>query len=311
MNDTAKRLKLIVATITLMLFVSFAACRSTKQNLNKPPDNANAAPPAQPVSQSAFDVVDSKVIEKVSPFDHNRKEHQTRTKDCAFCHQRKDNNATPVFPSHPACIDCHQKDFTNRQSRMCEVCHTTPVDAKGTLIEFPKKQSEFGLKAFSHRQHGNADKMKGQEADAAGGVPACDKCHTFDQAKMVASFPHHPECYACHAHQANQTTQVGQATKTLGDCGTCHVKKDQAMAFNRGTGPALSLYNFRHGPHLAKSGDCSKCHKTTDVPEAQARADIAEINVARGQRHHSACWQCHVPAREQTCTKCHKGSVPF
>ena len=311
MNDTAKRLKLIVATITLMLFVSFAACRSTKQNLNKPPDNANAAPPAQPVSQSAFDVVDSKVIEKVSPFDHNRKEHQTRTKDCAFCHQRKDNNATPVFPSHPACIDCHQKDFTNRQSRMCEVCHTTPVDAKGTLIEFPKKQSEFGLKAFSHRQHGNADKMKGQEADAAGGVPACDKCHTFDQAKMVASFPHHPECYACHAHQANQTTQVGQATKTLGDCGTCHVKKDQALAFNRGTGPAFSLYNFRHGPHLAKSGDCSKCHKNTDVPETQARADIAEINVARGQRHHSACWQCHVPAREQTCTKCHKGSVPF
>src|SRR2546423_1071493 len=194
-NDTAKRLKLIVAIITLMLFVSFAACRSTKQNLNKPP--------------------------------------------------------------------------------------------------------------------GNADKMKGQEVDAAGGVPACDKCHTFDQAKIVASFPHHPECYACHAHQANQTSQVGQATKTLGDCGTCHVKKDQALAFNRGTGPAFSLYNFRHGPHLAKSGDCSKCHKSTDVPETPARADIAEINVVRGQRHHSACWQCHVPAREQTCTKCHKGSVPF
>jgi hypothetical protein len=310
-NDTAKRLKLIVAIITLMLFVSFAACRSTKQNLNKPPDNANAAPPAQPVSPSAFDVVDSKVIEKVSPFDHNRKEHQTRTKDCAFCHQRKDNNTTPVFPSHPACFQCHQKDFTNRQSRMCEVCHTTPVDAKGTLIEFPKKQSEFGLKAFSHRQHGNADKMKDQEAAAAGGVPACDKCHTFDQAKIVASFPHHPECYACHAHQANQPTQVGQATKTLGDCGTCHVKKDQALAFNRGTGPAFSLYNFRHGPHLAKSGDCSKCHKTTDVPETPTRADIAEINVARGQRHHSACWQCHVPAHETACTKCHKGSVPF
>ena len=309
-NDTAKRLKLIVAIITLMLFVSFAACRSTKQNLNKPPDNTNAAAPAQPVSQSAFDIVDSKVIEKVSPFDHNRKEHQTRTKDCAFCHQRKDNNATPIFPSHPACFECHQKDFTNRQSRMCEVCHTTPVDAKGTLIEFPKKQSEFGLKAFSHRQHGDADKMKGQMADSPG-APACDKCHTFDQAKIVASFPHHPECYACHAHQANQTTQVGQASKTLGDCGTCHIKKDQALAFNRGTGPAFSLYNFRHGPHLAKSGDCSKCHKTTEAPETQARADIAEINVARGQRHHSACWQCHVPARENACTKCHKGSVPF
>src|SRR5581483_9020177 len=110
-----------------------------------------------------------------------------------------------------------------------------PVDVKGTLIEFPKKQSEFGLKAFSHRQHGNPDKMKGQEADAANGVPACDQCHTFDQAKIVAAFPHHPECYACDAHQANQTTQVAETAKTLGDCGTCHVKKDQAMAINRGT----------------------------------------------------------------------------
>src|SRR5437868_9053308 len=309
MNDTAKRLKLIVATITLMLFVSFAACRSTKQNLNKPPDNANAPPPAQPVSQSAFDIVDSKVIEKVSPFDHNRKEHQTKTKDCAFCHQRKDNNATPIFPSHPACIECHQRDFTNRQSRMCEVCHTTPVDAKGTLIEFPKKQAEFGLKGFSHKQHGNPEKMKDQMADMPNGVPDCNKCHAFDQAKIVAGFPHHPECYACHAHQAAQPAQANQ--KQLGDCGTCHIKKDQALAFSRGTGPAFSLYNFRHGPHLAKNNDCSKCHKTIEVPAPPVRADITEINVARGQRHHSSCWDCHVTAREAACTKCHKSSTPF
>src|SRR2546423_15344416 len=203
-NDTAKRLKLIVAIITLMLFVSFAACRSTKQNLNKPPDNANAAPPAQPVSQSAFDVVDSKVIEKVSPFDHNRKEHQTRTKDCAFCHQRKDNNPTPIFPSHPACIECHQRDFTNRQSRMCEVCHTTPVDAKGTLIEFPKKQAEFGLKGFSHRQHGNPEKMKDQMADMPSGVPDCSNFHPFDPAKIVPGFPPHPEDNARPSYQAKQ-----------------------------------------------------------------------------------------------------------
>src|SRR5919199_1503467 len=123
-NDTATLLKQIVTIVALVMFVGAVACRSKKENLNKPVDNSNASAPAQPVSQSAFDVVDSKVIEKVSPFDHNRKEHQTKTKDCAFCHQRKDNSPTPIFPSHPACIECHQKDFTNRQSRMCEVCHT-------------------------------------------------------------------------------------------------------------------------------------------------------------------------------------------
>ena len=313
-NDTATWLKQIAAIAALALFVGAAACRSKKENLNRPVDNANASAPVQPVSQSAFDVVDSKVIERVSPFDHSRKEHQTKTKDCAFCHQRKDNSPTPVFPSHPACIECHQKDFTNRQSRMCEVCHTTPVDAKGTLIEFPKKQAEFGLKAFSHRQHGNPEKMKDQMADMPNGVPACDKCHAFDQAKIVAGFPHHPECYSCHAHQANQPAQpaqAGQAAKNLGDCDTCHVKKDQALAFTRGTGPAFSLYNFRHGPHLAKSGDCSKCHKTTEAAAQPVRADVTEINVARGQRHHSGCWDCHVTARESACTKCHKNSAPF
>lgn len=315
-NDAAKLLKQIVTIAALALIVSVGACRSKKENLNKPADNSNAAPAAQPASPSAFDVVDSKVIEKQSPFDHSRKEHQTKTRDCAFCHQRKDNSATPVFPSHPACIECHQKDFTNRQSRMCEVCHTTPVDAKGTLIEFPKKQAEFGLKGFSHRQHTDAEKMKGQMADGSG-VPACDKCHAFDEGKVVAGFPHHPECFSCHAHQGGQAAQpvaaasAGQANKSLADCGTCHVKRDQAIAFSRGTGPAFALYNFRHGPHLAKSGDCAKCHKTTEASAQPVRADMTEINVARGQRHHSGCWNCHVTAKESACTKCHKSSVPF
>src|SRR3954470_2910322 len=118
-NDTAKLLKQIVTIAALALFVSMGACRSKKENLNKPVENANASAPVQPVSQSAFDVVDSKVIERVSPFNHTRKEHQTKTQDCAFCHQRKDNNPTPIFPSHTACIECHQRDYTNRQSRMC------------------------------------------------------------------------------------------------------------------------------------------------------------------------------------------------
>ena len=305
-NETTKLLKLAVLAAAIMLLA--IACRSTKQNLNKPVDNANTSAPVQPVSQSAFDVVDSKVIEKISPFIHTRKEHQTKTKDCAFCHQRKDNNPTPTFPGHSACIECHQKDFTARESRMCEVCHTTPVDAKGTRIDFPKKQSEFALKGFSHRQHGNAEKMKDQidaaQAEAAhvsNGVPGCALCHNFSDNAVVASFPHHAECYTCHSHQA---------TQKFGDCGTCHIKKDQGLAFSRGTGPAFSLYNFRHGPHLKKS-ECARCHRTTEVPAAEVRADIAEINVARGQRHHSTCWECHVQARESVCTKCHIAGRPF
>ncbi|MEN3331094.1 MAG: hypothetical protein V7641_459, partial [Blastocatellia bacterium] len=88
-----------------------------------------------PKSQLAFDVVDSRVIEKLSPFDHNRIEHQTRSRDCAFCHQQPDNSNTSGIPHHSACNECHQRDYIIRQSRMCAVCHTTPVDALGTLLD--------------------------------------------------------------------------------------------------------------------------------------------------------------------------------
>ena len=136
-----KRLKTIALGIIAISLVGVYACRSTQQ------PTANQAPPAPPSDtppiQSVFDVKESVVIERKSPFDHARPEHQTKTKDCGFCHQRPDNSVTPVFPGHNACIDCHAKDFTNPASQMCIVCHTSPVDAQGTRISFPAKMSEL------------------------------------------------------------------------------------------------------------------------------------------------------------------------
>jgi hypothetical protein len=113
--------------------------------------------------------------------------------------------------------------------------------------------------------------------------------------------PKHPECYSCHAHQPGEK---------LAACGACHVKKSEGMQYSAALGTAFSLYNFRHGPHLKKAA-CDRCHKTVEVPAAQPRSDILEINVARGQRHHSTCWSCHVQAKESVCSKCHVGSLPF
>src|SRR5215831_19379110 len=97
----------IAAAIALVLLAAIAGCRSTKQNLNK---REEPAPPPVATSQSPFELVESKVIDTSLPFDHNRKEHKTKTQDCAFCHQRPNNDPTPVFPGHGACIECHQKD---------------------------------------------------------------------------------------------------------------------------------------------------------------------------------------------------------
>jgi hypothetical protein len=294
-SETSKR----IVVVAFIIVAGFAACRSTKQNLNKPIDSP---PPAAPVSQSPFDVVDSKLIDVVSPFDHNRKEHKSKTQDCAACHLRGTNDARPTMPGHPACFDCHQKDLSNVDSKMCIVCHKTPV-TKESVMPFPARLMQFGLKRFSHRDHANSEKMKGQmDSDKMPeSAPRCDFCHRFDGQGLKASMPKHPECYACHAHQPNDKFAA---------CGACHVNKANAMQYSATLGTAFSLYNFRHGPHLKKAA-CDRCHKTTDIPADQPRTDILEINTARGQRHHSTCWTCHVQAKEPVCSKCHIRGTPF
>ena len=297
-SGTSKR---TIAAIGMVLIASIWACKSTKQNLNKPPENAAA--PTAPVSQSPFDLVESKVVEIVSPFDHNRKEHKTKTQDCAACHTRPTNDAKPVFPGHAACIECHGRDFNNKDSKMCVVCHTTPVEASGTRIEFPARLMQFGIKGFSHRTHANPEKMKDQmePEKMPQGAPKCDFCHRFDGQGLKASMPGHPECYSCHNHQP---------TQKFAACDTCHIKKSDGMQYGTTLGAAFNLYNFKHGPHLKKAA-CEKCHQTIEVPAEQRRTDVLEINVSRGQRHNSACWSCHVRAKEPVCSKCHISATPF
>ncbi|HEY3136565.1 MAG TPA: hypothetical protein VGL29_11105 [Blastocatellia bacterium] len=294
----------VISLAAMICVIGLWACRSTKQNLNKPPEN----PPAPaPVSQSPFDVVDSKVIALISPFDHNRKEHKARTQDCGVCHERPDNDPKPVFQrngkEHGACIECHNRDFNNPQeSKMCIVCHKTPA-TKESVIEFPTKLVQFGLKLFSHRDHANPEKMKGQmDAEKMpDGAPKCGFCHRFDEQGLKASMPKHPECYSCHIHHP---------AEKLASCGACHATKPDAMQYTAALGSAFSLYNFKHGPHLKKAA-CDRCHRTIEVLPDERRADILEINVARGQRHHSTCWTCHVQAKESVCSKCHVSSTPF
>jgi hypothetical protein len=295
-NDMTRGLRLIIIGAAAILLISGLACRSTKQ-----PTANKAAEAPQPAPQTAaapspFDVKESAVIERTSPFNHTRAEHQTKTKDCAFCHQRLDNSVTPVFPGHSACIECHSKDFTNTASQMCVVCHKSPVDAQGTRISFATKMSEFGIKGFSHKQHMDPKKMAGEGETA----PKCNTCHQSTEG-AAASFPNHQQCYSCHVHQANQK---------LGECGVCHSDVKLALKYTKGTGSALGLYNFKHGSHTTKAS-CDRCHRQIETAPKQVRADIQTISAGRGQRHTSACWSCHVQAKESVCTKCHRGSLPF
>ena len=50
-----------------------------------------------------------------SKFLHNSQRHSSLA--CNSCHERTDNSATPRFPGHKACTDCHRGQFTTPQSR--------------------------------------------------------------------------------------------------------------------------------------------------------------------------------------------------
>jgi hypothetical protein len=291
-RETSKR---IIAVTAIILFGAWA-CRSNLQNLNR---TVESAPPA--VSQSAFDIVDSKVIEVISPFDHTRRDHKTKSLDCSACHVRANNDPKPVMPGHPACIECHLRDFTSKEPKMCIVCHRMPLDAQFSRTEFPARLTQFGIRAFSHRDHSNSEKMRNQMdmQMMPEGAPKCDFCHRFDDLGLKASMPEHPECYSCHEHQPNEK---------LDACVSCHIRKSGGMQYYATPGRAFTLYNFKHGPHLKKA-DCDKCHLTVEVPAGQPQPDILAINTAPGQRHHSSCWNCHVESREAVCSKCH--TQPF
>ena len=51
-----------------------------------------------------------------SKFLHSSQKHSTIA--CNSCHERTDNSATPRFPGHKACTDCHRSQFTTPQVPM-------------------------------------------------------------------------------------------------------------------------------------------------------------------------------------------------
>jgi hypothetical protein len=292
-RNTHMKIKRLKQLIVLMALV--VAALSCKKEPTK-----EAIKPAPPVEQPGTQIVGAAqvaTLEQQKRFNHNTQAHKQQ--DCKLCHQRTSNDPSPTFPGHSACIGCHVRDFTSEQasSKLCIVCHNMKAGlVKPPLLSFPKL-SQFGIRGFSHRDHMDRSKMPAGTA-----APECTSCHRFDSRGIQVSFPSHPECYNCHTHQAGQK---------LGECSTCHADVAVAAKFRRGL-QALALYNFKHGSHMKQpsvGGRCQVCHRLAE-PVPKREPDILEISTSRGQRHNSACWNCHVRQRETVCTKCHVGGIP-
>src|SRR5262249_615146 len=290
----SRKIKIGVIFATLALLALACGRRRPEANRNAAATPATVATPGP--ADNIVGAAESKLLERDLKFNHNRPEHKRQ--DCTLCHQRTDNRATPRFPGHAACIACHAVDYTSSNSRLCVVCHQVPLAAQPKMAAFPASLIQFGVKEFSHKQHLNASKMPPGTS-----VPKCEACHQFDSKLIQASFPGHPQCYSCHTHQPGEK---------LGGCGACHADQSVALKFSKGTGNAFSFANFTHAGHFKQASvqrNCDKCHHLVD--RDPQHPDILQISTARGQRHSSACWGCHVQAREPVCSKCHVKGPPL
>src|ERR1051325_9377050 len=86
-----------------------------------------------------------------SEFLHTSQRHSSIA--CNSCHERTDNSATPRFPGHKACTDCHRSQFTTPAIPMCLICHTDTKSNNPPLKNFPTSFKEPFNVNFDHAQH--------------------------------------------------------------------------------------------------------------------------------------------------------------
>src|SRR5262249_49358836 len=131
-----------------------------------------------------------------SKFLHNSQKHASL--QCSDCHHRGDNSATPKFPGHKDCTNCHLTQFNTPNVPMCSICHTNVSSNNPPLKNFPTVFKESFNVKFDHAQH-----MTG----AAKPKQGCVACHNSALRRGVAlsipaSLSAHNGCYSCHTPNA-------------------------------------------------------------------------------------------------------------
>ena len=221
-----------------------------------------------------------------SKFQHSSQKHTSLA--CNSCHERTDNSATPRFPGHKACTDCHRSQFTTPQVPMCTICHSNLSGSNPPLKNFPMRFDEpFNVK-FDHAQHNSG---------AARPQKGCAGCHnsTFNRGAgffIPADLAAHNGCYTCHT-----PTSKSSAGREIASCGVCHDQKP----YRPTTISARSYrYAFSHADHGARERlACADCHKLT--PGAPQTRQVSSPAPA----------EHFITTRNTTCLTCHNGKRAF
>lgn len=234
-----------------------------------------------------------------SNFSHTTERHASL--ECASCHARRNNSATPTFPGHKACTDCHLAQFVTPNLPMCAICHTNLESGNPPLKAFPTRFKErFNMK-FDHAQHNTG---------AARPQAGCASCHTPAQRGVALSIPAglsaHNQCYTCHTPGSQSN-----AGRDMSSCATCHA---QAPYARTPTNARAFRAGFSHADHGARQRlGCADCHNlTAGLPQSRqvSRPLLAQhFSNSRAQ----SCMTCHNGRRAfgdtdfGDCKRCHKG----
>lgn len=221
-----------------------------------------------------------------STFKHTSQRHASIA--CTSCHVRGDNSATPRFPGHKACFDCHRSQLLTPNIPMCAICHSDLNGSNPPLKGFQSKFKESFNVKFDHVQHNTG----------SGRPPSgCASCHTRAGSRAAAlsipaSISAHNQCYTCHTPSSKSSSG-----REMASCGVCHDVK----SFSRTSTNARAFrYAFSHAKHgTPQRLQCADCHRlSAGLPQSRQVSSPAASE--------------HFPAtRGMTCLTCHNGNRSF
>lgn len=227
-----------------------------------------------------------------SVFTHSHPAHARLT--CLLCHRREDNSPQPRLPGHTPCAGCHQQEFANSNSNICNICHTDRQS--GAVKAFPRMRS-FNVK-FDHAQHVSAR-------------ASCATCHRPERRGVSLSIPigisAHSTCYQCH------TPRAQSGGRDISSCSTCHSLGRLTRTSENARSYRVNFSHADHGPRARLN--CASCHNIR--PGASQGRQVAS---PVPQMHHvttraQSCMSCHNDKRAfgtenfANCKRCHEGST--
>jgi hypothetical protein len=238
-----------------------------------------------------------------SRFIHSSQRHASLA--CTSCHERgADNSATPRFPGHKACTNCHLAQFVTPAVPMCQICHSNVQSGNPPLRGFPVRFDESFNVKFDHAQH-----MTGTARPRNG----CAGCHDKPLLRGAAlSIPAginaHNGCYSCHTPSSKSS-----AGRDMASCGVCHDQKRYSRTPTTARAFRFAFSHAKHGPRQRL--DCVDCHLLT-AGAPQSRQVSSPASAAHFPLGRSNCLTCHNGKRAfggdlafKDCRRCHTGQT--